>query len=227
MKDSELRKSKGMKKDMPQSPVDLAKLFKAVTEALTENQGSLNDADSYNSNHGDNMVDIFKTITKAVGKKNESDAGSALAHASQILKKELTSGSSKAYAEGLGQAAKAFKSKRVTQENALEFIQTLLGGGAAPPVDSSALGGDLLGNLLGGLAGGQQEGQAANEGLDLEELISAGMAFLQEQQQGGTAIESLIQAVVAAGELGSSPHRSKSGQLVGNTLMQVLGALRG
>jgi len=212
---------------MPQSPVDLAKLFKAVTKTLGENQDSLNDADSYNSNHGDNMVDIFKTITNAVGKKDKSDAGSAFAHASKLLKVEHSSGSSKAYAEGLSQAAKAFKSKQVTQENALEFIQTLLGGGAAPAVDPSALGGDLLSNLLGGLAGGQQEGQAANEGLDLEDLLSAGMAFFQAQQQGGTAVESLIQAVVGAGELANSPHRSKSGQLVGNTLMQVLGALRG
>lgn len=212
---------------MTQSSIDLSKLFQAVTQTLSENQRALNEADSYNSNHGDNMVEIFKTITNAVGKKKKADAGEAFAYASQVLKKEHSSGSAAAYAEGLRQAAETFKSKQVTQENAFDFVRTLLGGGLAPAADSSALGGDLLGNLLGGLAGGKQDAPAADKGLDLGDLISAGMAFLQAQQQGGTAIESLIEAVVSAGALGKSQHRSQSGQLVGKTVMKILGALGG
>ena len=99
---------------MAKSDIDLAKLFKAVTEALSKDQSSLNEADSYNSNHGDNMVEIFNTITKAVGKKKKSDAGTAFAYASQALKKKHTSGSSQVYADGLSRAAEAFKSKQVT-----------------------------------------------------------------------------------------------------------------
>ncbi len=206
---------------MAKSDIDLSKLFKSVTKALSENQSSLNEADSYNSNHGDNMVDIFNTITKAVGKKKKSDAGTAFAYASQALKKKHTSGSSQVYADGLSRAAEAFKSKQVTQENAFELIQSLLGGGAAP----AQSGGDILGTLLSGLAGEQQAAQASGEGLDLGDLISTGMAFLQAQQGGEGAIESLIQAVISGGALGGSSHRAKSGQLIGNTLMKVLGAL--
>jgi hypothetical protein len=214
-----------MTKDMTQSSLDLSKLFAAVTETLSENQSSLNKADSYNSNHGDNMVDIFKTITEAVGKKEKSDAGSALAYASEVLTKEHSSGSATAYAEGLRQAAEAFKSKQVTQGNAFEFIRTLLGGGEVSVFDPSEVADDFLGNLMANLGDVQQDAQAA--GLDLEDLLSVAMAFFQAQQGGDSAIESLIEAVVSGGALGKSTHRSKSGQLVGSTLMKILGALGG
>lgn len=205
---------------MPESTIDLAKLFQTVTKAMSENKESLNEADSYNQNHGDNMVQIFDTISKAVGKKKKSDAGTAFDYASKALKKTQSSGSAKVYAEGLSRAAETFKSKQVTQENALDLIQSLLGGGAG-----QASGGDLLGSLLGGLGAGEPSPQTSDDGLDMGDLISAGKAFMQSQQQGGSAFESIIQAVISGGELGGSTHRAKSGELVGNTLMKVLGAL--
>jgi hypothetical protein len=205
---------------MTESPLDLAKLFSAVTDALSENQNLLNEADRYNSNHGDNMVSIFDTITKAVSKKKKADAGQAFSYASQMVKEKHSSGSSQAYAQALAQAAETFKSKQVTQENAFALIQTLLGGGAPAAAGSS---GDVLGMLLSGLAGGQQS--ASDEGLDAGDLLSAGMAFLQAKQEGGSAVDALIQAVVSGGALGSSAHRSTSGQLIGNTLMKLLGGL--
>ncbi|MGD8812868.1 MAG: hypothetical protein PVI78_00170 [Anaerolineales bacterium] len=204
---------------MNQSEIDLTKLFESVTEVLSKSKDSLNEADGFNSNHGDNMVEIFKTITKAVGKK-KSDAGEAFAYASDLLKKEHSSGSAAVYAEGLSQAAGAFKSKQVTQENVFTLIQALLGGGASA---TTAPSGDLLGSLLSGLAGAQQAN--LDEGLDLGDLLSAGMAFLQARQEGDTTAETLIQAIVSGGALGSSTHRSTSGQLVGNTLMELLAGL--
>ena len=45
--------------------IDLSQIFSAVTGALQDNKASLNKADSYNQNHGDNMVQIFELITKA------------------------------------------------------------------------------------------------------------------------------------------------------------------
>ncbi len=208
---------------MTQSSLDLSKLFEAVTKTLSENQRSLNEADSYNSNHGDNMVEIFKTITKAVGEKGKSDAGEALAHASEMLTKEQSSGSAAAYAEGLRQAAEAFKSKQVTKGNAFEFIRTLLGGGEVSVFDPAEVGDDLLGNIMQNLGGVQDQAM----GLDLEDLLSVAMAFFQAQQGGNSAIDTLIETVVSAGGLGKSEHRSKSGKLVGSTLMKILGALGG
>ncbi len=202
---------------MTESPLDLTKLFSAVTDALSENQDLLNKEDSYNNNHGDNMVSIFDTITKAVTKKKKADAGEAFSYASQMVKEKHTSGSSQAYAQALAQAAETFKSKQVTPENAFALIQALLGGGASA-ADS---GGDILGSLLSGLGGGQQT--ASDKGLDAGDLLSAGMAFLQARQEGGSGVEGLIQAIVSGGALGSSSHRSTSGQLIGNTLMKLLG----
>jgi hypothetical protein len=210
---------------MAESPLDLAKLFSAVTDALSENQDSLNEADSYNSNHGDNMVEIFKTITKAVDKKKKADAGEAFAYASELLKKEQSSGSAATYAEGLRHAAKTFKSKNVTPENAFELIRSLLGGRSISTLDASELDAGDLGSILQKVQGAQQVAEAS--GLDLEELLSMGMAFAQAQQQGGSAIEALIKAIVSGGVLGGSQHRSKSGMLVGNTLMKILGSLTG
>ncbi|HEY69415.1 MAG TPA: hypothetical protein G4O08_02400 [Anaerolineae bacterium] len=204
---------------MTESPLDLAKLFSAVTDALSEKQDLLNEEDHYNNNHGDNMVSIFDTITKAVSKKKRADAGEAFSYASRMVKEKHTSGSSQAYAQALAQAADTFKSKQVTPENAFGLIQTLLGGGA-PAADT---GGDILGSLLSGLAGGQQTG--SDGALDAGDLLSAGMAFLQARQEGDSAAEAIIQAVVSGGALGSSSHRSTSGQLIGNTLMKLLGGL--
>ena len=54
---------------MSEQEVDLSKLFNAVTKALKTEQASLNEADSYNHDHGDNMVTNFKVITKALKQK--------------------------------------------------------------------------------------------------------------------------------------------------------------
>jgi len=55
---------------MAQSNVDLANLFQAVTQSLVENQQALDQADTYNRDHGDNMVKTFQTITGALQKSN-------------------------------------------------------------------------------------------------------------------------------------------------------------
>jgi hypothetical protein len=47
-------------------PLDLASLFQSVTQNLIGNKDVLNQADTYNNNHGDNMVEIFRVITQAM-----------------------------------------------------------------------------------------------------------------------------------------------------------------
>lgn len=42
------------------SLVDLVRLFNSVTTTLKKNQPSLNAADEFNHNQGDNMVETFK-----------------------------------------------------------------------------------------------------------------------------------------------------------------------
>ncbi len=90
--------------------------------------------------------------------------------------------------------------------------------------------GDLLGSLLGGLMGGGQtataQGQTGGDGkIDIGDLLNAGMAFSQTKQSGGSNLDAILSAVVSSSKMGDSAHRSQSGTLVANTLMQVVGQM--
>ncbi|MEN8173280.1 MAG: hypothetical protein ABFS03_10425, partial [Chloroflexota bacterium] len=67
------------------SDLNLLPLFQNVVSTLETNRSSLNQADTHNNDHGDNMVDIFSLITQAVGEKQDSPAANQLAHAGQLL----------------------------------------------------------------------------------------------------------------------------------------------
>jgi hypothetical protein len=201
---------------------DLAGLFQTVTENLVGKKDLLNEADTYNANHGDNMVEIFEVITQAMKEKRDSDPADQLAYASQLLRGKQ-SGSAQVYARGLAQASEQFQGKSITPDNAMRLIQSLLGGGEAPASQaSSAPSGDLLSSLLGGLTGG---GGTSGEGLDAGDLLSAGMAFMQSQQAGEGMLESIVDALVSSSQMGQSSHRSQSGSIVANTLLQMLGSM--
>ena len=53
--------------------MDLSSLFNVAAQALTANQSSLNQADTENQNHGDNMVQVFNMISKVMA--NQKSAG--------------------------------------------------------------------------------------------------------------------------------------------------------
>lgn len=270
---------------MAKNSVDLAGLFGSVTQALAQNQQSLNQADDYNSDHGDNMVRTFETITGALQQKQGSSASTALAFAAKQLSKSSTSGSGKLYAQNLNQAAAQFKGKQIDQRGALDLLQTLIGAqtsaqnaqGAAAQAQAPAQGGgDLLGALLGGLAGaqgGQPQAQPASQGgagdllgallggmggqasaqqpsqggagdllgallgggqaqapvqggqqngLDLQDLLTGAMAFMQAKQSGGDTMSALVQAFMAASGMGNSAGRPQSTQIVVNSFLQAL-----
>lgn len=65
--------------------VDLAKLFGAIASNLAENRDSLNKADTYNKDHGDNMVEIFQSVAKIVQSKSKVGQASQLASASKEI----------------------------------------------------------------------------------------------------------------------------------------------
>jgi len=223
-----------------------------VTKTLAENKTSLNQADEQNHDHGTNMVQTFQTITNALNQKKTAAPSTALSYASQQVSKEANSGSAKLYAQGLAQAAQQVQGQKTIDPNmAMQLLQTLIGGGQsqAQPASQST-GGDLLGSLLGGLTGAQQAAQSsggdllgsllgeftgsgstqaagnnANNGLDMGDLLNAGMAFMQAKQGGGSTGSALMQAVLTGSGMGSANHRQQSTQLVANSFMQALGAL--
>jgi len=223
-RDNQMSQKKVGKKE---TGIDLAQLFGAVASNLSENRDSLNKADIYNSDHGDNMVNIFQSVAKIVQSKSNVPQASQLAAASKELRKNK-SGSAQLYAEGLDRASKTFKGKVINQDNAASLIQTLLGSTqqVASPIKPVETGGGLLGSLLGSLGGGQTVGQADDQnGLDLGDLLNVGMAYMDSKQKGGSNTDALINAVLSSSPLGQSNHRSQSGSLVASTIMQMIGSM--
>ena len=78
----------------------------------------------------------------------------------------------------------------------------------------------MLGALLGGLTG-QQSSQSDGK-LDINDLITAGMSFMQSKQRGKSTIEALVGAILAASPLGQSQARSMSGNIIASTLLKKM-----
>lgn len=205
---------------MGNNSLNLENLFQTVTEALKGNQTQFNKADTHNQDHGDNMVKIFEVITQAMKDKKGASAADQLEYASQILRGKSQSGSAKLYSSGLSQAAQQFQGKDITAGNAMTLIQSLLGGGQAPEAPSSTS--SPLGSLLSGLVGG---GQEDDDGFDAGDLLGAGMAFLSSKKSGKSDMESVVSAIMSSSQMGSSQHRSDSGTLVTNTILDVIRSL--
>jgi hypothetical protein len=217
---------------MPQNQVDLASIFGTVTQALAENQPSLNQADASNQDHGNNMVQTFSTITQALQQKQGSSNSEALKYAAQQVANNSSSGSGQLYAQNLDQAANQLKGKEMDTRGAMELLQTLIGGGqgsqapdpsaannslgtllnnlnsgAAPnPQQTPQGGGDMLGSLLGGLAGEGTTGQPSSSEGGL-----TGGAGSSSTGQGGFGMQNLLNAGMAyfqATQQGGNPMQS-------------------
>jgi hypothetical protein len=247
--------------------MDLAALFGAATQALTANQSALNQADTENQNHGDNMVQAFNMISQVLASQAGASPSAQLSSASQYLAQNGTSGSAHVYSQGLAQASQAFQGQSsVTPDNAMMLIQALLGGSGQAQQQPAMQGGDLLGTLLGGgqqtqqpaaqggdllgalLGGGQQtqqpamqggdllgsllggaqgasQGSQQQDGIDLGDVLNAGMAFMNAKQQGQDNLQAALTALLAAGPMGQKQHRQQSGQLVANALLQAVAGM--
>lgn len=281
---------------MTQGGLQLADIFSQVAQTMVQNQQVLNQADSVNQDHGDNMVQTFQTIASALQQKKGSSSSAALAYAAQQLAQTTTSNSGQLYAQGLNQAATQFKGQELNPQTAMQLLQTLIGGGqAAQPAGGGQVvsqggaqqadgdllgallggmtggqsmaqpaqaqpgtggdllgsligdlmggagqaqtqpgqqaGGDMLGALLGGLAGGNTAGASVGNvantgGLDMGDLLNAGMAFMQAKQGGGSNVQALMSAFMAGSGMGGSAHRNQSTQLVVSSFLNALGAGR-
>jgi hypothetical protein len=204
----------------PVRGTDLSALFNVAAQTLAANQSALNQADTENQNHGDNMVQAFNMIAQTMASQRGSAPSSQLRQAGEYLAQNGTSGSAQVYAQGLAQAAQQFQGqKAVTPENAMLLIQSLFGGEQA-----ASPGGDLLGTLLGGGQAAPQAG-SQQEGIDLGDLLNAGMTFMNARQQGQDNLQAALTALMSAGPMAQKPHRQQSGQLVANALLQAISGM--
>jgi hypothetical protein len=241
---------------MANGQISLLDLFGQVSKTMQKNQKKLNEADSYNHDHGDHMVEIFDVISQAMKEKKNADPADQLEYAAKLLRNQAGSGSGKLYAEGLKKAAKTVTGKELNAGTILSVLQTIMGaggtsagasdgggllgslmgqaaGGASSGSDllgsllgqssgSSSGGGDLLGSLLGGLGG---TGDSSQEGLDLGDLLGAGMDYMSSKQSGKSDMEALTGALLKGATMTQSPHRAQSSELVTSTLLKALSTI--
>jgi len=223
----------------PARKVNLAKVFQNVAGVMAQNETALNEADTLNHDHGTNMAQTFRTIAGAVQERKTSSASAQLEHAAAAVRSSSKSGSAQLYADGLHEAATRFKGRQVTEQNAMELVQTLMGldspaAQAAAPADASRAGGaDMLGSLLGGLMGGgapaQQQQQPAGGdmlGSLLGGLMGGGEPAQQQQQPagGGDMLGSLLGGLMGGG----APAQQQQQPAVGGDMLgSLLGALSG
>lgn len=212
---------------------DLSTVFKAVTEALKENQSALDAADEYNGNHGTHMVENFKLIQRAVESKSDRPASDQLAFASKQLQASTTSGSARLYAEGLQEAAEQFTGKEFNQKSAGMLINALMGSN--PTAEKGS--GDFLSTLLGGLTGGSQSTpqpqaqQPAPEQPD--DLVGSLLGNIPQQtsnppqsQAGGDLLSTLLGGL--GGAQTQQPQQQEPQQEAGGDLLStLLGGLGG
>ena len=220
---------------MASGQIDLSSLFGQVAETLKTNKNELNQADTYNHDHGDHMVEIFDVITQAMKEKKNAEPADQLEYAADLLRSKSKSGSGVIYAKGLNQAAKQVSGKSLDAGGVLSMLQTILSGGETVPSQQGASG-DMLGSLLGGLMGGSGSSgggidlgsllggstSGSDDGIGLDDLLGAGMNYMAAKQSGKSDLEALTGALVSGTQMAQSPHRAQSSELVTSTLLKAL-----
>lgn len=104
-----------------------------------------------------------------------------------------------------------------------DLMSALLGGGQ-PQQQQSSGGADLLGALLGGQSQ-QQSGGNAQDGLDMGDLLNAGLSFMQAKQQGKDNLSAAVSALMSASPLNQKPSHQQSGELIATTLLQAISSM--
>lgn len=201
--------------------LDLSSIFSTVTDNLAQNKEPLNEADGYNHDHGDHMVQIFDLVQKAVSQKKDKPVAEQLAYASTKVSEKANSGSAKLYAEGLSNAAKKFSGTDLNENNIGMLVQSLLGAEKPEEPEPPKKKQGFLGSLLSGITG-KSETDDTDKGLGMDDLMRAGMAFYQSKQEGDQTTEALMDAFMAASPMGQSAHRSQSGTIVASTIMDFI-----
>ncbi|HSQ26954.1 MAG TPA: DAK2 domain-containing protein [Anaerolineales bacterium] len=98
----------------------------------------------------------------------------------------------------------------------------MAGGSDSSQGSSAPDAGDLLGALMGGTSVGGSTSGGQQQGLNLQNILAAGMAYMQAKQSGKDTLQALIQAFVAGSNMGKDPYRTQSTELVVQSFLQAL-----
>jgi hypothetical protein len=216
---------------------DLAPVFQAAADALSQQREALNLADSTNANHGDHMLEIFQVAARAVQTLPLSNLPDTLEQASRLLAQLEDNASAQVYARGLEQFGQAFRRHQVEFGDLAGYIQNIVpepapGGNpdGQPPAKSKAdRGAEVLKALVSGLsAWGQVENgeNPSEKGIDMGYLFELGMIYMQAKSHGGSRLDVLSEAAVNASPLSRLSYRLQSGKLAFHALLQAFSVNR-
>jgi hypothetical protein len=168
---------------MSNEQLNLLDIFKQVSKTIKTNQASLNEADDYNHDHGDHMVEIFDVITTAMKEKKSADPADQLEYAAQLLRQKSSSGSAQVYAKGLTEASKEISGKTVDMNTILPLLQTLMSGGETKTsTQTQRVWVWAICLVHYWVAQPPPLLQVKNQGLDLGDLLGAGLSYMQSKQ---------------------------------------------
>ena len=211
--------------------IELAPLFQAVVDVMMQNRGAFNEADAYNANHGDNMVEIFELATRAAREKGGESLSSAMRDAADSLSRLEENGSAQVYANGLYAFGDQFAEGDIDLgDDLVRYVQVVLqydeneSGPVSTPASGETKSGDVLKALLAGLAGwqGMERGDSKTSLLDVSYLFDLGVSYMQAKARGGSKAEIIANAAVSVSPLDNVPHRAESGVLVIQTLLEAI-----
>jgi len=212
-----------------QSVPELAPIFTSVAAALAENRLVLIQADSFNGNHGDHMVEIFTIAAHAAAEKGTQDLSEAMDYANLLLQDRQDNGSAQIYASGLGQLAAQFRKYGITLAELIVYIQKVVWEqDESSEFAASNRSGDVLKALVSALAGwqGALDGETGNSGgISLGSMFDLGIAYVQARQRGGSREAVIADAAATISPLSRVPHRYQSGKLAILALLRALGGL--
>ena len=201
---------------------ELAIFFNAVEDALKQNQAAFNQADPYNANHGDHMVEIFQVAAHTAGDKSESDLAETMAYAGKNLLALDQNGSAQVYGQGLVQFGEQFRQHNISLEDLVFYIKGHLSGRDGEKGDNA---GNTLKALVAGLTAWKQVVEpdtGGKDGLNMGVLFELGIIYMQAKQRGGSRAEILADAAASASPLSSEDYRYQSGKLAIQALLEAM-----
>jgi hypothetical protein len=220
---------------MQNSTADLSNLFGTALNTLRNNRQQINALDSYNGNHGDNMVHNLDVITQALRSEASQPPAVALETAANRLHTQGRGSTSQYYATGLTRAAGQLRGKSaLSNTDVSKLTHTVLGsvparGGYAAQASPAQASPSVLDSLMGLVSGATSRAQPAatgSNGFGLDDLMMAGARYLQAKQAGSDNMSAIAQAAVGA-FTGNQQQQSYSPQSAAGGLIaqSVLGAL--
>ena len=215
--------------------MNLSHLFQVAKDRLSAHQEELNQADIYNGNHGDHMVEIFEVAVRAARQDSFKSLSGGMRRAGEMLKALPDNGSAQVYAQGLTAFSQAFERHQISLEELVVYVGSLVdhdrgdtqgsSSSKSSPKTFPAARAEVLKALVEGLTGWRQAGkeqESSQKSLDMGALFELGMIYMQAKRRGGSRLEVIAEAAVSASPLSQVPHRSESGKVAVLALLQAM-----